>query len=312
MNKVVIVDDTRANGMLLEGFIKALPNVAVQTFTRPLEALVWCDDNQPDLVLLDYLMPDIDGVEFLRRFRSLGHLKDVPVVMITAQESKETLYLALHSGASDFLRKPVDRIELIARARNLLELRTRQQDLLAANAQLRKLAMTDMLTGLKNRRSFLESVETELDRSRRYGRPLALAMIDVDQFNDINDAHGHDTGDVVLQNIAFVCSEEFRSVDQVGRVGSKEFGVLFPELALEGALTACTRLQGRIRRSAIPAVGSELACTISVGIANGGLEEDSAMRILKRAQTALYVAKSGGRDRISTADDTALPQTKSA
>ncbi len=308
MHKVVIVDDTRANAILLEGFIKSLPNVAAFTFTRPLEALVWCDDNQPDLVLLDYLMPEIDGVEFLRRFRSLGHLKDVPVIMVTAVESKETLYLALHSGASDFLRKPVDRVELIARARNLLELRTRQQELMAANAQLRKLATTDTLTGLKNRRSFLESVEAELDRSKRYGRPFSVAMIDVDHFNEINDAHGHDIGDVVLQTIAFMCAEEFRTVDQVGRIGGEEFAVLLPELPLEGALTACNRLHARIRRAAIPAAGREFACTISVGITDGAREDDSAVKVMKRAQSALYAAKCGGRDRISVTDGPALVQ----
>jgi diguanylate cyclase (GGDEF)-like protein len=302
MQKVVIVDDTRANGMLLEGFIKSLPSVAAYTFTRPLEALVWCDDHTPDLVLLDYVMPDIDGIEFLRRFRSLPHLRDVPVVMVTATLSKETLYLALHSGATDFLRKPVDRIELTARARNLLDLRLRQKDLEAANARLQMLASTDALTGLKNRRAFLDAVESELERSRRYGRPFAVATIDIDQFNMINEAHGHDVGDEILQAIAFMCAEQFRSVDQIGRIGGEEFGVLLAELPVEGAVTACSRLLSRVSRAPVPAAGREIEFTVSIGITDAGREQDSVIKIMKRAEHALMSAKRNGANRVELAD----------
>lgn len=305
MRKVVIVDDTKAAGQPLEALIKAVPNVAVRVFTHPLEALVWCDENEPDLVLLDSVMPDVDGVEFLRRFRSLPQLRDVPVIMIAGEESRDAFYIALHAGATDFLRRPVDRIELNARARNMLEMRCRQLDLLAAKKQLLTLSTTDAITGLKNRRAFLEAVEAELDRSRRYKRSFTVAAIDIDYFKEVNDVHGHDVGDMVLQALGFICADEFRTVDQIGRVGGEEFAVLFAELPVEGALKACNRLLTRVRGALIPAGGVEFACTVSIGVSDAGREDDSVIAIMKRADAALHSAKCNGRDRIEIAESAA-------
>jgi len=128
MRRVAIIDDMLPNALLLKGYMKRLEDVEALTFTDPNEALVRCREAAPDLVLLDYHMPQMNGVEFLSRFRSILHLHDVPIVMITGDEKREALYQALEAGANDFLRKPVDDIELITRARNLLELRARQID----------------------------------------------------------------------------------------------------------------------------------------------------------------------------------------
>jgi diguanylate cyclase (GGDEF)-like protein len=313
MKKVAIVDDVRANGLLLEGYMKSLPNLETATFTRPSEALLWCGANDPDLVLLDYMMPEMDGVEFLRRFRSVESLKDVPVVMVTGEESKEALYQALYSGATDFLRKPVDRIELVARARTMLELRSRQRALLAANEQLLTLATTDTLTGLRNRRSILELVQAEFDRSHRFRRPFSVAVIDVDHFKAVNDTHGHDVGDKVLQALAVACMEELREVDPIGRIGGEEFAILFPELPIAGAIAACERLLSTIRQTTIEAGGSDLTCTVSAGVTEGGRPDDTVIAIIKRADVALYAAKKSGRDRVEVSrDDGTADQAGSA
>jgi two-component system cell cycle response regulator len=187
MRTVAIVDDMLPNALLLKGYMKQIEGIEAVTFTDPTDALARCTEHAPDLVLLDYHMPQMNGVEFLGKFRSIAHLKDIPIVMITGEENKDALYKALEAGANDFLRKPVDDIELVTRARNQLELRAKQIDLAAANQQLYFLATTDQLTNLKNRRYFIEQLELEVERSCRYGRQCAVAILDADKFKSIND-----------------------------------------------------------------------------------------------------------------------------
>lgn len=138
MTKIVIVDDVVSNALLIKGYLKSLAVDAV-IFTDPRDALAWCHVHEPDLVLLDYKMPEMNGTEFLVRFRGNDRLRDIPVVVVTWDESKDTLYQALKSGATDFLRKPIDRVELIVRTQNMLELRSRQREL----AEARSLAVAD-------------------------------------------------------------------------------------------------------------------------------------------------------------------------
>ena len=296
MRRVAIIDDMLPNALLLKGYMKRLGDVEASTYTDPNEALARCTQAAPDLVLLDYHMPQMNGIEFLGKFRGVLELKDVPIVMITGEEKRETLYQALEAGANDFLRKPVDDIELITRARNLLELRARQIDLAKANERLYFLATTDQLTNLKNRRYFLEKLEIEVERSCRYGRPCSVAVIDADRFKAIN-TYGHDVGDKVLQALSNVLMEELRGVDQIGRLGGEEFAVQFPETEKSNALEVLRRLLSRIRETAVKADGKEIRFTVSAGLTEIILSGDEADPILKRADRALYRAKELGRDR---------------
>jgi two-component system cell cycle response regulator len=297
MRRVAIIDDMLPNALLLKGYMKRLEDVEALTFTDPNEALARCGEAAPDLVLLDYHMPQMNGVEFLRKFRGVLQLKDVPVVMITGEEKKEALYEALEAGANDFLRKPVDDVELITRARNLLELRARQIDLAKANKQLYVLATTDQLTNLKNRRYFLEKLGLEVERSCRYARPCSVAIIDADRFKAINDTFGHDVGDKVLQALSNALIEELRGVDQIGRLGGEEFAILFLETEKSKALEVCRRLLTRVRGTKVMAEGSEVNFTVSAGLTEIIPSGDEADAVLKRADRALYRAKELGRDR---------------
>jgi DNA-binding response OmpR family regulator len=157
MKKVAIIDDVPSTAVLLNGFIKRLPDVETALLTDPSEALSWCIDNEPDLVLLDYLMPGMNGAEFLQRMRAVQHLQAVPVIVVTVVESKETLYQALNSGATDFLRKPVDHVELIARVRNMLDLRARQSQLAKANEQLTA-AQEELSHRIKNLMALVQAI----------------------------------------------------------------------------------------------------------------------------------------------------------
>jgi two-component system cell cycle response regulator len=228
--------------------------------------------------------------------RAVAQLKGVPVVMITGEETKETLYQALESGANDFLRKPVDDIELVTRARNLLELRRRELDLANANKQLYILATTDQLTNLKNRRFFLEKLELEVERCRRYARPCSVAVLDADRFKSINDTYGHHIGDKVLQALANALIEELRTVDQIGRLGGEEFAIQFPETPRDEALKACGRVLTRIRETRVAAEGADVRFTVSAGLTEITPPQDESDAVLKRADQALYRAKELGRD----------------
>lgn len=301
MRRVAIIDDMLPNALLLKSYVRRLPDIEAITFTDPREALGACGETAPNLVLLDYHMPQMNGVEFIRAFRRAEHLRDVPIVMITGEERKETLYEALGAGANDFLRKPVDDIELITRVRNLLELRERQIDLAKANDQLYVLATTDQLTGLKNRRFFLDRFEPEAERSCRYRRPMSVAIIDADRFKTINDTHGHDVGDEVLRALARALLEELRNVDDVGRIGGEEFAIQLPETDRSQALIACERILKRMRETKVPIDGGEVTFTVSIGLTEIELTGDSAEAALKRADRALYRAKDSGRDRCEMA-----------
>jgi two-component system, chemotaxis family, response regulator WspR len=297
MRTVAIVDDMLPNALLLKGYMKQIEGIEAVTFTDPNDALARCTENVPDLVLLDYHMPQMNGVEFLTRFRAITHLKDIPIVMITGEESKAALHDALKAGANEFLRKPVDDIELITRARNLLELRARQVELGAANRQLYVLATTDQLTNLKNRRYFIEKLELEVVRCCRYSRPCAVAILDADQFKFINDSYGHDVGDKVLQALSQLLLEELRIVDLVGRIGGEEFAIQFPETNKQGALDVCRRLLARIQGATVMADAKEINFTASIGITEIAVSGDEADAVLKRADRALYRAKQLGRNR---------------
>lgn len=298
MRKIAIVDDVLPNALLLKGYARRLEDVEAVTFTDPVEALSWCAENIPDLVMLDYLMPEMDGTEFLNHFRNIEGLRDIPVVVITAAEQKEALYSALEAGANDFLRKPVDDLELIARANNMLQLRARQLELAEANERLLVLATTDSLTGLANRRHFLEKLQEEIARSQRYGRPFSVAMVDADHFKSVNDTYGHDVGDRVLQRLSNLMTGAARDVDCVGRLGGEEFAILLPETNVQGGKVFCERLLSDIRDAEVDTGADPLRFTVSIGLTEVCQGEAKTDVILNRADEALYEAKESGRDRV--------------
>ncbi len=298
--QVVIVDDVLPNALLVKGYLRRLPGTVATTFTDPVAALAWCKDSPPDLLVLDYHMPRMSGLELLREFQAVPALADVPVVIVTAEEGKDALYAALEAGATDFLRKPVDDLELIARTRNMLLLRERHLALAAANERLFALATTDALTGLATRRHFMKRLAEEIARAKRYGRSLSVAMIDLDHFKQVNDRHGHQLGDQVLRTFAECLSSTLRTVDMAGRLGGEEFAICLPETGGASAAIICERILARTRDLRIAVDDGSIGFTASIGITELH-EDDDAEDMLLRADTSLYAAKAAGRDRI--ADD---------
>ncbi|RED47712.1 diguanylate cyclase [Aestuariispira insulae] len=292
--QVVVIDDTLITARLIGEYLKQLSDVTVHTYTDPVEGLEFCLSQDIDLVLVDYLMPDMDGMEYIKRYRAERTPEEYPVIMVTAMEDKEILREAFELGANDFVDKPVEPIELLARGKNLLALRRK-------SVELRELATVDSLTGVFIRRHFLEESEHEVAREQRYGGKLSVIMVDADHFKSVNDTYGHAAGDEVLRHLAKSCKDHLRDQDFVGRLGGEEFAIMLPETDLVSAQKVAERIRVNVAESVVATKdGSEIRYTVSQGVAQWHSGE-SLSAMMQRADAALYAAKEGGRNRVEQA-----------
>ncbi len=313
---IVIIDDARPSTLLLKAALGDSPSLAVTLFTDPLEGLSWIETHRPDLIITDYVMPEMDGIALARRIRALPHGAAVPIIMATARNEAAVRTLALSAGINEFL---VDGTELRARVQNMLHLREQHVQLQEANNrlqalnkmlaleieqrkiledELRRLATLDALTGALTRRRFLELFDQELARRNRTNTALSVLMIDLDHFKSINDRFGHATGDLALSHFSAVCKSCLRSPDHLGRMGGEEFAVLLPETNIEDAHVVAERLRRSVAATKITLDdNTHITLTISIGLAECyGYQPPEA--ILAAADRALYQAKHGGRNRV--------------
>lgn len=306
--KIVIIDDNAANAMLVETWVQQIDDAVTISFNDSAEGLAWCEANEPDLILLDQMMPNLNGIEFLKRFRALDTESTIPIVMITANVDRQTLYKALEAGATDFLSKPFDPTELLARTRNLLRLRENHLELKDTIERLHYLATTDTLTETANRAHFFDRLTEEIDRARRTGKPLSLAVMDADRFKLINDTFGHGAGDAVLKSLADTTKDVLRNHDIVGRLGGEEFAICMPETALEEGIHVCERLRSTISENRVEMEGRTLKVTVSIGVSQFISDSDTADSLLNRSDFLLYRAKDSGRNRVIGVNDNKMSE----
>jgi diguanylate cyclase (GGDEF)-like protein len=261
----------------------------------------------PQLAVLDWMMPGIDGVELCQRIRREPALTGIYVILLTGRGSRTDLVVGLDAGADDYMIKPIDLEELRARVQVGIRaaslqgrLEGRVSELESARDHLARLVSTDALTELNSRRWWFELAATELSRSRRYDRVFSLMVIDLDFFKRVNDTHGHDVGDKVLRRFAEMLRFECRHSDIVGRLGGEEFALLAPETALGPAEIIAARIREGCRRLTVSAPGGDVTCSCSIGISALRPEDDDIDSVLRRADAALYHAKRTGRDRWMT------------
>jgi diguanylate cyclase (GGDEF)-like protein len=241
------------------------------------------------------IVSERDLVHVLANYNAAALEQSVSEVMtcsvITCVPSDEISYVLRLMNSNSIRHMPVlDKEKLI----NMVSIR----ELTTAYELLQIEANTDPLTELSNRRPFLKTLETEFARAKRYKHPLAVAMIDIDHFKQVNDTFGHDTGDRVLRAISAMLINEFRTIDLVGRLGGEEFAVVLPETDLVSAKIACNRLLTAIEAAIIPVNGKQISITVSIGLAKVSSETLDGPSILKRADELLYVAKANGRNQI--------------
>jgi two-component system cell cycle response regulator len=243
-----------------------------------------------DLAIIDLGLPIVDGFGLVKAIRGGDELQASAVMFLSGQSDPQLKVHALALGAADYVTKPFDPDELVARVARILAAQTRE-------ASLRADAMTDPLTGLANYRSFSQSLERELERSRRYGLPLSLITVDLDHLKTINDEHGHDAGNDAIRLAARVLTGAVRKFEVVARQGGDEFAVILPSTGSSDARQLAERLRGEIGAQIVR--GERLSA--SIGVASLSEKSFDAAGLVKASDEALYSAKRAGRDRVAVA-----------
>lgn len=291
--RLLLVDDQPLILRLLYQIFSADHDVFMATTGE--QALAFCRQTPPDLILLDVQMPDMDGPEVSRQIKQDPELRDIPIIFVTGNTGPEAETRCWDAGAVDFISKPVTPKTVRARVRVHLTLKF-QADL------LRRMAFVDGLTGVANRRYFDERMELEWRRSRRSGHAVSLVMVDVDYFKFFNDTYGHQAGDSCLQQVAVGIRRALsRPHDLVARYGGEEFACLLPETALAGALTLGNMIEASVRELRLTHAASAVApvVTVSIGVASVVPAQDTDLAsLLQQADQCLYQAKRSGRARV--------------
>jgi two-component system cell cycle response regulator len=295
--RVLMVDDRAALSDRIQAVLSGEHVVDVER--DPTEALFTAAEGNYELVVISLDLENFDGLRLCSQLRSLERTRNVPILALTETDNNARLVRALEIGVNDYLVRPIDKNEILARARTQIR-KKRYTERLRDNVQLSiEAAITDALTGLYNRRYMETHVGTLVDQALSRGKPLSVLILDIDYFKSINDTHGHDAGDDVLQDFAIRIRKSIRGIDLACRYGGEEFVVVMPETDMAVATMVAERLRRRIASEpfAIQKGARTIEVTISIGIATLGPNDDAAA-VIKRADRALYRAKRDGRNRV--------------
>lgn len=312
--RVLIVDDDAS----MRAFVrKILETVGHQVIEAPdgRSGMEMALEFQPHLMIVDWIMPGISGIELTRALRQTKIGRGIYILIMTSLEADERLIEAFENGVDDFMSKPINPRVLAARLRagqrvirlqqeldrDREEIRRFAAELAVSNRRLQEVALTDALTGFPNRRYAIERVQQEWQVSSRNRRPLSAMVIDVDMFKMYNDSHGHDIGDAVLKQVAGAVKGALRAQDVVARTGGDEFLVICPDTGLDAALACAERVRFAVENAPLLLEERLLSTSVSIGVATRDNLMKESDALIKRADQALYLAKSKGRNCVVTA-----------
>jgi len=307
MPEILLVEDDKLQGKTTKIYLESsgYKVIWVEDGKSAIKAMKTRDI---DLVVLDFILPDMNGNEVCRWLKLNQDTKGIPIIMLTAQSSTTDKVASLTAGADDHLTKPYNEPELSARIYACMRTKALQDELRTKNRQLEEvlskvevLAITDPLTQLFNRRHFESVIESEFASTTRYKSPATCLMIDVDHFKSVNDEYGHRAGDTVLRELSQIIKICLRKVDTVARWGGEEFVALLPRTKKEDAFRAASRILQAIADYKFPDIDKQV--TVSIGIASiPDLSIDTAEKLVDASDSAMYEAKKRGRNQIIVAE----------
>jgi len=300
---ILVVDDVARNLQVLCNIL-AKEKYRLAVARNGKQALETAEKVTPELILLDVMMPELDGFEVCKRLRNSPGTRDIPVIFLTAKTELESIVKGFEIGAVDYVTKPFNETELLARVRTHLELKRAREELVKRNKELteaqKKLeiaALTDPLTNISNRRAILEKIKHERIRFERSRKPFTLILGDVDNFKTFNDKYGHECGDFVLVSLAQLMTSLVRRQDCVSRWGGEEFLLLLPETGMDGGCTAVEKIRRTIAGQTFKYNEIPLSITITLGISTFGYscfgDIDDCIRTV---DFAMYKGKQKGKN----------------
>lgn len=298
MARILIVDDSRLIAHVAKTILTKQGHEVILA-QDGLAGLQAAKSEHPDLILLDLIMPVMDGYQVCQGLKEEDSTKEIPIIMLTSKAEPADKVKGLELGALDYVVKPFDEGELIARVNIQLRLKQLYEALQEKNRQLRELANRDGLTGLYNHRYFHEQLSKDFLRARRYHESLSCILLDIDYFKKFNDTYGHQTGDIVLSTLGQVIRDSIRDSDFAARYGGEEFALVLYHADRPTAVNVAERLRQMVEHCEVRDKDHVLHVTISLGVATFPHEQISnPKQIVECADKALYKAKENGRNRV--------------
>ena len=299
-NSVLVVDDEKTNIIALTHILS--PEYVIYAAKSGEDAIETAEEHLPDVILLDILMPEMDGYAVIAALKLSEKTREIPVIFVTGLGDVENEERGLVLGAADYISKPFSTAIVKLRVRNQIQM-------LNQINTIKRLSVTDQLTGISNRRNFDYRLRLEWDRAKRDKTPLSLFMVDIDNFKKFNDTYGHLQGDAALQAVAKILEQSLlRSTEFAARWGGEEFAVLLPTTDSQGAFSVAERVRKNVENADIPcADGKVTKITVSIGVNTHMFEQGSVNDFITGADQALYTAKKTGRNKVCEYEEANLP-----
>jgi diguanylate cyclase (GGDEF)-like protein len=256
-------------------------------------------EKNPDMVIVDLIMPVYDGFTFLQMKNAKPQFLDIPVIVLTSKDDPSSKVQGLEKGAQDYITKPFNEKELLARVKVHLKIKTLQDELKKKNIMLQKISITDDLTRIYNRRYFMQRLKEEYTRAARYKEKISLILIDLDNFKQVNDNYGHQAGDNILVKVAKLMKQQLRGCDFIGRYGGEEFIIILPYTDHTGACTLAERMRISLEQNPFKFGKKNVVVTLSAGISSYPESGTSSYEdLIRKADEALYAAKKDGKNKV--------------